>query len=121
MRILVKESYKGISQFKSSDAPQITWDRVGTFDTNFLKRFFKTLKETKVEALDVHLEGETVILEYPRGIFRLESQPVRGKVHSWKPWFDLGGTPECNETEIEDRSTPEFKRAQFRVIVGGAA
>lgn len=120
MRILITESYRSISKLKSREAPQITWDRVGTFDTSFLKKVFQTLKQTGLEAVDVHLEGDTAVLTYPRGEIRLESQRVIGLVHSWKPWFDLGATDECDETEIQDRG-PEIRRASFRVIMGGAA
>lgn len=121
MRILITESYRSISKLRSREAPQTTWDRVGTFDTSFLKKVFQTLKQTGIEAVDVHLEGNTVVLTYPRGKIHLESQRVRGEVHSWRPWFDLGATPARNATEIEDRLSPEYRRASFRVISGGAA
>ncbi len=121
MRILITESWRSLSKLKAKDAKQITWDRVGTFDLSHFKRVVQTLKQTTIEAVDVHLEGETVVMSYPRGEIRLLSQRVRGDVHSWKPWFDLGGTPECNETEIEDRLSPEYRRARFTLINGGAA
>lgn len=97
MRVTVKLAAKDISQFKVSEAKQITWRGVGTFQTSFLKKVFATLKQTKVEYIDVSLDGETVVIEYKNGSYRLNSEFVRGDVHDWRR-FELEST-EPKETE----------------------